>query len=90
MKAIVKEEPTMPGSLSVESQDFMRRLLAKDPADRLAGDAVLRHSWFSGIDWTALRAQKLEAPYLPVLSHDEDTRCFDEVRTWIRATLIVV
>lgn len=79
MASIVKEEPVLPESLSKESQDFIRRLLAKNPSERLAGEDVFQHQWFNDIDWTALRAQKLTAPFLPVLDSDQDTRFFDEV-----------
>ena len=45
---------------------------------------VQRHPWWSSgkegpLDWGALQRRELKAPWLPPLTNDIDTRCFDEV-----------
>ena len=53
-----------------ELRDLIRRLLVRVPAKRLGcgpGGAVelKAHPWFRGLDWDALAARRLRAPYVP-------------------------
>lgn len=51
-------------------QDLLARLLERKPARRLGmlnglANDVKNHPWFSGIDWIALSARKVETPRQP-------------------------
>lgn len=51
-------------------QDLLARLLERKPARRLGmlnglANDVKNHPWFSGIDWIALAARKVETPRQP-------------------------
>eukprot|EP01046_Picozoa_sp_COSAG06_P029596 COSAG06_NODE_2754_length_6338_cov_31.078859_2_plen_1758_part_00 len=57
--------------LSEEVRSLIEELLAPEPSERLGmlsqgGYAQLRkHKWFDGFDWSALKAGKLPAPWVP-------------------------
>ena len=61
-----------------DAGDFVAALLRRHRADRL-GDAaaVKRHAVFAGLDWAALRAKRLPAPYVPSLAGPTDASRFD-------------
>ena len=68
-------------AVSGEARALVRRLLAKQPEQRLgvAGglDEVQSHPFFRGLDWAALLACALQPPHVPALAHDADARYFD-------------
>lgn len=68
-------------TVSGEARSLVRRLLAKQPEQRLgvaAGVAeVQSHPFFRGLDWAALLACELQPPHVPVLEHDADVRHFE-------------
>jgi serine/threonine protein kinase len=37
----------IPEHLSEEARDLLRKLLVKDPSDRLSADEIIRHPWVS-------------------------------------------
>ena len=41
------------------------------------GESVREHKWFSGLDWDALAAGRVEAPFVPKLSGRGDTSQFE-------------
>ena len=43
-------------------RDFVKGLLEADPERRLTGEAVRKHSFFSGLDWDAVLEKNLKAP----------------------------
>ena len=58
----------VPQGWSVESADFINRLLQRKPANRLGlrgPTEVKEHLWFKGYDWKNLYLGKLKAPFLP-------------------------
>ena len=58
----------VPQGWSVESADFINRLLQRKPANRLGlrgPTEVKEHPWFKGYDWKNLYLGKLKAPFLP-------------------------
>jgi len=62
---------------------FMDALLNKDPVMRLGSlkggeDDVVDHKWFDDLDYDALRAQKLDAPWIPKVSDACDASHFDD------------
>ncbi len=65
-RAFVRFSPSSPSQFSRELQDLLNRLLAPKPNHRPQGVAsVMRHPWFAGFDWAALRAGRMLAPYVP-------------------------
>ncbi|OQR88318.1 cGMP-dependent protein kinase [Achlya hypogyna] len=74
-----------PADLLAESPlvcDLVERLLHGDPTKRLGmglsgPQDIMSHPWFASLDWDALRAQTLEAPYVPQLTSRYDTSLFD-------------
>lgn len=58
----------LPAGWSVESADFVNRLIQRKPAVRLgyAGvQEVMSHPWLSDFPWKLLRTKELPAPYKP-------------------------
>ena len=60
--------------ISIHCRDFIKKLLAKDPANRLGSNGgieeILGHPWFKGLDLDAIFNKELDAPYTPPLSDD--------------------
>lgn len=64
--------------MSPEARDFIDRLLAFDPSQRLGAngaDEVKRHPFLAGIDWVNLRTE--EANFVPQVQDPESTDYFD-------------
>jgi serine/threonine protein kinase len=58
----------VPQGWSIESADFINRLLQRKPANRLGlrgPTEVKEHPWFKNYDWKNLYLGKLKAPFLP-------------------------
>ena len=75
-QAQVKKNQVPPG-WSVESADFINRLLQRKPANRLGlrgPTEVKEHLWFRGYDWKNLYLGKLRAPFLPKKGDNFDFR----------------
>lgn len=57
---------TPPSSLNAQELcSLLSSLLQHEPAARPGAAAARAHPWFSGLDWAALRAKKLDPPPLP-------------------------
>ena len=57
---VVHEQPKIPNDLSWELQDFLKRLLAKDPSYRLGYNGykeIMNHPWLAGIDFEKVKAR---------------------------------
>jgi serum/glucocorticoid-regulated kinase 2 len=71
-RKIVKDPVEFGSKYSDEFQDFVGRLLAKKPSDRLGAQKgifeILSHPWLKSIDMEALAAKKLKAPKLSKVS----------------------
>lgn len=82
-KNILRGSLTFPDTLTdTYARDIIRRLLARDVVDRLGcrrdGDKeIFAHEWFEGMDFPALLAKALPAPWIPELEGDDDARYFD-------------
>ncbi|XP_064174304.1 RAC-gamma serine/threonine-protein kinase-like isoform X1 [Anguilla rostrata] len=80
---ILMEDIKFPRTLSADAKSLLSGLLIKDPNKRLGGgpdDAkeIMRHSFFTGIDWQDIYDKKLIPPFKPQVSSETDTRYFDE------------
>lgn len=77
-KRIVRCSYPVPPDVSPEVQDFIRKLLVKDPRRRLGGgeddaEELKRHPFFQNLDWEAVARREVSAPFVPVLQHAADT-----------------
>ncbi|XP_076851713.1 RAC-gamma serine/threonine-protein kinase isoform X4 [Brachyhypopomus gauderio] len=80
---ILMEDIKFPRTLSADAKALLSGLLIKDPNKRLGGgpdDAkeIMRHSFFTGVDWQDVYDKKLIPPFKPQVSSETDTRYFDE------------
>ncbi|XP_063630470.1 ribosomal protein S6 kinase alpha-4-like isoform X2 [Cydia splendana] len=80
-KRIVRCSYPVPTEVSPEVQDFIKKLLVKDPRRRLGGgdsdaDELKRHPFFQNLDWDAVARREITAPFVPALEHAADTRNF--------------
>ena len=85
--AIVKDQPKFgKQGVSRDAEDFIRKLLSKDPSKRLGGtksgfNVVLNHAWFRNYDWHNLeRMTYKDVPYVPLVEDATDVSNFCEVR----------
>jgi hypothetical protein len=72
-----------PDKLAAPNARPPRRTPQRDLTKRLGNIAggvqnIKDHPWFEPIDWAALAAKQLRAPYVPVILGDQDTANFDE------------
>jgi len=75
----VKKNET-PEGWSVESADFINRLLQRKPANRLGlrGAAEVKdHPWVKNFDWNGLYDRKIEAPFIPKTGDNFDKKYCD-------------
>ena len=67
-RAILEMEPEFPEQLEAPFRDLCRRLLHKDPRQRLGNNGaeeVLEHEWFRGCDWRLIEANQVAPPFHP-------------------------
>ena len=72
----------MPGNFSAPARDLIKRLLCKQPSERLGsrGDAeqVKRHVFFEPVTWSDAARKLLPPPVRPRLQCDTDTANFSK------------
>ena len=67
-KQVQLKKEQIPSGWSIESVDFINRLLQRKPCNRLGlrgPTEVKEHSWFKNYDWKNLYLRKLKAPFIP-------------------------
>ncbi|CAI4221489.1 unnamed protein product [Auanema sp. JU1783] len=73
------EYPDGDEALPVEAEDLIRRLMEKNPMERLGAIAgasqLMAHSFFDCIDFNTILREKAE--FVPLLDNEEDTSYFD-------------
>lgn len=79
---VLKAKLNLPPYLTNEARGLIKRLLRKNPQERLGGghdDAapVKAHPFFRHTDWVDLINRRVEPPYKPSLTNDEDVSQFD-------------
>ncbi|XP_043250460.1 ribosomal protein S6 kinase alpha-5-like isoform X1 [Colletes gigas] len=86
-RRILKTDPPIPSHLSPTVQDFILRLLVKDPRQRLGGgpdDAreLKEHSFFRKasppFNWQTLERRQIPPPFVPRIAHELDTSNFSD------------
>ncbi|UYV63840.1 RPS6KA5 [Cordylochernes scorpioides] len=80
-RSILKDSPSIAPWLSTPSQDFIRRLLVKDPKLRLGAGAdgaqqLKSHPFFQHLCWQAVAAKQVPAPIVPKISGELDVSNF--------------
>lgn len=78
-KKVVQGEYVIPEDLNREAADLIRKLLTRQPEDRLGGrssEDVKRHEWFDGVDFDIVFRKEIPTPWVPSLKSDEDTSSF--------------
>ncbi|KAJ8290328.1 hypothetical protein GJAV_G00011470 [Gymnothorax javanicus] len=83
-EAILNEEIVYASWLSIDAVSILKAFLTKNPLRRLgcvAADggenAIVSHSFFTGIDWERLNRRELEPPFKPRIKTPEDVNNFD-------------
>ena len=72
-------------NISREIEDFIKKLLVKDPSKRLGGtksgfNSVVNHPWFRHYDWINLERKTFKnVPFIPDVEDDSDVSNFCEV-----------
>ncbi|XP_033271533.1 ribosomal protein S6 kinase alpha-4 isoform X2 [Orcinus orca] len=82
-RRILKCSPPFPPRIGPVAQDLLQRLLCKDPKKRLGAghqgaQEVKNHPFFQGLDWAALAARKIPAPFRPQIRSELDVGNFAE------------
>uniref|UniRef100_A0A2K6BX37 non-specific serine/threonine protein kinase n=1 Tax=Macaca nemestrina TaxID=9545 RepID=A0A2K6BX37_MACNE len=82
-RRILKCSPPFPPRIGPVAQDLLQRLLCKDPKKRLGAgpqgaQEVRNHPFFQGLDWAALAARKIPAPFRPQIRSELDVGNFAE------------
>uniref|UniRef100_A0A8C9VW66 Ribosomal protein S6 kinase n=1 Tax=Scleropages formosus TaxID=113540 RepID=A0A8C9VW66_SCLFO len=79
---ILKCKLVLPPYLTADAKDLIKKLLKKNPAQRLGSSKVdsadiQKHPFFRHINWDELLNKRVEPPYKPSLQSDEDVSQFD-------------
>lgn len=82
-QSIVQDDYEEPKDVSSDVKDIMKKLLAKEPTQRLGSlsrgeQDILEHPWFADLDLAAMRRRDIVAPWVPVVKDALDTSCFDD------------
>ncbi|KAH3756885.1 protein kinase [Pelomyxa schiedti] len=73
---VMSQSPTFPPGLSPEEIDFISKLLAKNPVDRLCDPALMKqHPFFQGICWADILNRTVIPPYAPSIGDPENPVC---------------
>jgi serine/threonine protein kinase len=74
---ITEKEPYIQEDLSSDAEDFISKLLVKDPRKRLGGgkddaEELKRHPFLKGMNWSDLAQKKIWAPFKPQKTNEFD------------------
>mmetsp|Transcript_28402 Transcript_28402/g.28074 ORF Transcript_28402/g.28074 Transcript_28402/m.28074 type:complete len:310 (+) Transcript_28402:138-1067(+) len=67
-KQIKLKKSDLPAGWSIESADFINKLLQRKPENRLGANGpseVKNHVWLSDVSWSSLFEKTLSSPYIP-------------------------
>lgn len=76
-KQVQLKREDMPSGWSIESLDFVNKLLQRKPQHRLGyggPQEVKGHAWLKDVDWTRILQKSITAPYLPKGEENFDFR----------------
>jgi p70 ribosomal S6 kinase len=82
IEKILRCKLNLPPYLSPDAKDLLRKLLKRQPAQRLGAGAedaelIKRHPFFRHVHWGEIIAQRVEPPIKPLLTSDDDASLFD-------------
>ncbi|XP_041433799.1 protein kinase C delta type [Xenopus laevis] len=64
ISSIINDEPRIPRWLNDDLKDLLRKLLEKDPNQRLGAHGNIKyHPYFSSINWVELEWKKVPPPF---------------------------
>lgn len=75
-RKILSAEMSPPAFMSPEAVDICRKLLNRDPTQRLGANGaeeLKAHPFFAKFDWNELDTMRIEPPWKPGVTNDEDT-----------------
>ncbi|KAG0309659.1 hypothetical protein BGZ98_009979 [Dissophora globulifera] len=78
---VLEDELEFPLDIDPIAADFLSKLLERDPDYRLGSNGaqeVKAHPYFMSIDWDIAIQRKLECPYIPELTSENDLSNFDD------------
>jgi len=80
-RKIRTEDPWFPGYMGAQCKDFIKKLLIRNPKQRLGsgeGDVwdLQKHPWFNNLNWDDLFHCKIDPPYKPDVKSVMDTTNF--------------
>jgi len=77
-KKIVYQEPSFRGvNISADAQDLLKRLLKKDPKERIKPHEIPSHPWFKNINFADIMNLRVDPPFKPKVKNDEDLSNID-------------
>lgn len=79
---VLKAKLSLPPYLTNEARGLIKRLLRKNPLERLGGGhddgvPIKSHAFFRHVDWNDLLHRRVDPPFKPSISGDEDVSQFD-------------
>ncbi|KAJ9596437.1 hypothetical protein L9F63_012521, partial [Diploptera punctata] len=82
IEKILKGRLNLPQYLTPDARDLIRRLLKRQVNQRLGtgssdGEAIKLHPFFKVINWADVLGRKLEPPFKPALTGEDDVSQFD-------------
>lgn len=82
IEKILKGKLNLPPYLTPDARDLIRKFLKRQVSGRLGSgpadaDAIKAHLFFKHMDWADVINRKLEPPFKPALSSDDDVSQFD-------------
>ena len=83
---IMNSPPRFPEGADADAQDFIRKLLNKDPKQRAKFEDIKHHPFWGDMDLDAVARREVEATYKPKIEGQDDTKNFDEEFTQETAT----
>ncbi|KAG8528231.1 uncharacterized protein KY384_007148 [Bacidia gigantensis] len=79
--AILAKDPSYPAEFPEDAVDLTRKLLVKNPEERLGYDRgakeIMDHSFFDSTDWDALYKKDVTPPFRPAIRDRNDLSNFD-------------
>lgn len=75
---IMNSPPRFPEGTDADTQDFIKKLLCKDPRQRAKFEDIKNHPFWGDLDLDAVARQEVPATYKPVIEGVDDTKNFDE------------
>jgi serine/threonine protein kinase len=62
---VLNEDVSLPENLTVECQDILKGLLAKDPCERLGANGpreIMKHPWCKDLSWKEIKKKSIKPP----------------------------